>query len=400
MDQDLKRIELQQYWDNYYDYVYTNYNNGQNYEINMSLNLIHNIACFLPSKTNYILSNSTQSMVLSNNWDPQSYQSSKSYNICNIINYFVSNEHNEQYNFFKILKKVFNINNQIYIYTKEESDFVKTFDNGNNICYYLQTYMFNKILVNILKIWNIDYENFINKQQDNMKILNSFDRIISKYGNPITNPLQQSFQNNVYKNDNKSLESKYWWSIAICNCMCEYELFYDMVDYLHQYLNIIKEYKPIININIKNQTELNKPILETKTESDSNSDNKSKSKTKIKQEKIGSDTKSKTKTKKPEKKTKQETESKKSETKPKKKSIPSTLKRKVWNKHIGEDIGKSKCLCCKLTDITQLSFHCGHITSEKNGGELKMDNLKPICQSCNSSMGTTNMDEFITKYGF
>ena len=76
------------------------------------------------------------------------------------------------------------------------------------------------------------------------------------------------------------------------------------------------------------------------------------------------------------------------------------LKRKVWAKWMGEDMGKAKCLCCKLTDITQLNFHCGHIIAEAMGGELKVDNLKPICQSCNSSMGMTNMDEFISKYGF
>ena len=86
--------------------------------------------------------------------------------------------------------------------------------------------------------------------------------------------------------------------------------------------------------------------------------------------------------------------------KTKKKSIPATLKRKVWNKYIGEEIGKAKCLCCKLTEITQLSFNCGHIIAESKGGELKMDNLKPICQSCNSSMGTMNMNEYMQKFGF
>ena len=29
-----------------------------------------------------------------------------------------------------------------------------------------------------------------------------------------------------------------------------------------------------------------------------------------------------------------------------------------------------------------------------------MDNLKPICQSCNSSIGTMNMDEYMQKFGF
>ena len=46
-----------------------------------------------------------------------------------------------------------------------------------------------------------------------------------------------------------------------------------------------------------------------------------------------------------------------------------TIKKLVWNTNIGEDIGKTKCLCCKSTDITQLSFNCGHIIAEANGGE-------------------------------
>jgi hypothetical protein len=86
--------------------------------------------------------------------------------------------------------------------------------------------------------------------------------------------------------------------------------------------------------------------------------------------------------------------------KKKKKPVPAALKRKVWAKWLSEEIGKAKCMCCNLTDITQLNFHCGHIISEAEGGELKVDNLKPICQSCNSSMGTMNMDEFMKKYGF
>ena len=84
----------------------------------------------------------------------------------------------------------------------------------------------------------------------------------------------------------------------------------------------------------------------------------------------------------------------KNETK-KKKSISINIKRLVWNMNIGEHIGKSKCLCCKSTDITQLSFNCGHIIAEVNGGETIVSNLKPICQNCNSSMGTKNMADFM-----
>jgi len=79
----------------------------------------------------------------------------------------------------------------------------------------------------------------------------------------------------------------------------------------------------------------------------------------------------------------------------KKKTIPSTIKKLVWNTNIGEEIGKTKCLCCKSTDITQMSFNCGHIIAEANGGNTIVSNLKPICQNCNSSMGTKNMNEFM-----
>jgi hypothetical protein len=85
--------------------------------------------------------------------------------------------------------------------------------------------------------------------------------------------------------------------------------------------------------------------------------------------------------------------------KPKKKTISQLMKRRVWAKHIGEEIGKSKCLCCNMSDITQLTFNCGHIIAEANGGELTVDNLLPICQSCNSSMGTQNFHDYKLAHG-
>ena len=42
-----------------------------------------------------------------------------------------------------------------------------------------------------------------------------------------------------------------------------------------------------------------------------------------------------------------------------------------------------------------MSFNCGHIIAEANGGKVIVSNLKPICQNCNSSMGTKNMDDFM-----
>jgi len=87
-------------------------------------------------------------------------------------------------------------------------------------------------------------------------------------------------------------------------------------------------------------------------------------------------------------------------TKPKKKSIPKVVKDLSWNKWIGEDVARAKCMCCGVNEIKMSSFHCGHIIAEANGGKLSIDNLKPICSACNLSMGTENMDDFKGRCGF
>lgn len=83
-----------------------------------------------------------------------------------------------------------------------------------------------------------------------------------------------------------------------------------------------------------------------------------------------------------------------------KSKLNSVLRYSVWNNIIGQKIGVHKCPCCNLNEISQQNFHCGHIVSKFNGGEDIIDNLIPICGSCNSSMGITNMDSFIQKLIF
>ena len=80
----------------------------------------------------------------------------------------------------------------------------------------------------------------------------------------------------------------------------------------------------------------------------------------------------------------------------KKITIPIVVRRKVWAKHVGEDIGKTKCHCCGLNNITQLCFSVGHIIPESKGGTLNVNNLLPICVHCNSSCGTNNLVDFIS----
>lgn len=83
---------------------------------------------------------------------------------------------------------------------------------------------------------------------------------------------------------------------------------------------------------------------------------------------------------------------------PKKRAINKRIRLLVWNKYIGEELGIGKCFCCRVTKIDKMEFHCGHIQSRKDGGKDTVDNLRPICPSCNSSMGTNNMMDFIKEH--
>jgi hypothetical protein len=78
----------------------------------------------------------------------------------------------------------------------------------------------------------------------------------------------------------------------------------------------------------------------------------------------------------------------------KKKVINHAMRIVCWNTYIGEDIGKTLCLCCKSNSITQHNFHCGHVVAEAHGGMMHVNNLRPICAVCNNSMGTINMQVF------
>ena len=89
----------------------------------------------------------------------------------------------------------------------------------------------------------------------------------------------------------------------------------------------------------------------------------------------------------------------KSPTKKTKAKIPLPVKNTLWAKYFGENIN-GICQCCKTTPIHLTNFDCGHIISEKNGGLVHLDNLRPICRTCNSSMSIQNMDEYMRKYGF
>ena len=79
------------------------------------------------------------------------------------------------------------------------------------------------------------------------------------------------------------------------------------------------------------------------------------------------------------------------------KSIPCAVRLSVFEQFT--DPEDPRCFCCG-TSINLLRFDVGHCIARAKGGSTKIENLRPICSPCNSSMGVNNMLSFMEKYGF
>lgn len=82
----------------------------------------------------------------------------------------------------------------------------------------------------------------------------------------------------------------------------------------------------------------------------------------------------------------------------KKPKIPKAIKVECWKRYLKQtkqDKYEIKCpinFCSNL--ITSDNFECGHIISHANNGKINLDNLKPICRTCNASMSSKNWNDF------
>ena len=86
----------------------------------------------------------------------------------------------------------------------------------------------------------------------------------------------------------------------------------------------------------------------------------------------------------------------KTELENRRKNIPKTVRDSLWNKFFFEELN-GNCSVCNVK-INYHNFHAGHIISVKDGGTNNINNLEPLCSSCNLSMGTQNLHEFKNKY--
>lgn len=77
----------------------------------------------------------------------------------------------------------------------------------------------------------------------------------------------------------------------------------------------------------------------------------------------------------------------------KKVKISKPLRIEVWDKWMGK-VYEGPCPVCK-SSINFHTFEVGHIVSEKKGGETSVYNCRPICGSCNKSMGAKSFYEFM-----
>jgi hypothetical protein len=380
MDPDILRTDITLFMSNFYDRIMSHYKSNTIYLIRYELYFLSTIGSHISNLTllGRRLSEFTSELVLSDSiWHLPYFQIHISQQSLGIVNWFCDCNGNEYFDkkcfMFKIIKKILDPETINFI-SKDEYDMFKKIDSRIDP---IITCSINKLLVSIYSIWEKNHEILIQKNNDHTKIFNKYNEILNKYKIPIYKfneefnkykiPLYNCNQlnfNNLY--DKTIFCPNNFHKLLLSSTTNEnYDAYYEIFLYLKSYYDVISDdyYKPV---KIKD-TKVVKKQNNKKTEKVLNNDvDQLISKVKITT----------------------------------KKSIPVTLKRKVWNKYIGEEIGKATCLCCKLSTITQLSFHCGHIIAESKGGTLKMENLKPICQSCNSSMGTMDMDEYMQKFGF
>lgn len=78
-------------------------------------------------------------------------------------------------------------------------------------------------------------------------------------------------------------------------------------------------------------------------------------------------------------------------------TIPKSVKDSVWNSNIGQDKPYGNCFICGKPIHIQ-DFDVGHNKAVTKGGTDNISNLKPICRTCNTSMGTMSIEAYKKRY--
>jgi 5-methylcytosine-specific restriction endonuclease McrA len=84
--------------------------------------------------------------------------------------------------------------------------------------------------------------------------------------------------------------------------------------------------------------------------------------------------------------------------KPKRTPCPQAVKEALWRKYFGNKMDGNCYVCKKI--ITFTNFEPGHNTPASHGGKWTVTNLRPLCRTCNRSMGDKMTVEFFKKKYF
>ncbi len=81
----------------------------------------------------------------------------------------------------------------------------------------------------------------------------------------------------------------------------------------------------------------------------------------------------------------------------KRKKFSKIDRKTIYVQYFGSWKEDGQCQICKST-IDYENFDMGHIKSVKNGGSNLLENIKPLCKTCNTSLGSLNIDDYMKKH--
>lgn len=73
--------------------------------------------------------------------------------------------------------------------------------------------------------------------------------------------------------------------------------------------------------------------------------------------------------------------------------IPYTVREQVWKKCNQNTSDLGICFTC-CNDLYFRDMQCGHVKAHALGGDTTIENLMPVCKSCNNDMGVMNLFEY------
>jgi hypothetical protein len=71
--------------------------------------------------------------------------------------------------------------------------------------------------------------------------------------------------------------------------------------------------------------------------------------------------------------------------------VPARLRKACWETWIGKSATESPCWLCEERMIDVWNFHAAHCIPASRDGPMLVANLRPLCATCNLSMGNEDM---------